>query len=60
MLKRMILSQMHETCVALKFNKEESKRIVEYTHETYFLHLRLYEYVLNNKTASEIKRINFT
>lgn len=30
-----------------------------YAKETYFKHLRLYEYVFNNKTASELKRITF-
>jgi len=33
---------------------------VAYAKETYFKHLRLYEYVFNNKTASELKRITFT
>jgi len=32
---------------------------VAYAKETYFKHLRLYEYVFNNKTASELKRITF-
>jgi len=53
------MTQLHEQNVAIKFNKEECKRILEYAHSTYFLHLRLYEYVLNNRTASEIKRITF-
>ena len=30
-----------------------------YAKESYFKHLRLYEYVFNNTTASEIKRLNF-
>ena len=34
-------------------------KIVAYAKETYFKHLRLYEYVFNNKTASELKRITF-
>ena len=44
---------------ALKFTKEEAKRILKYAQESYFKHLKLYEFVFNNKTASELKRINF-
>jgi len=40
-------------------NAQEAKKIVDYGQNSYFKHLRLYEYVFNNKTASEIKRINF-
>jgi len=43
----------------LKINTQEAKKIVDYGQNSYFKHLRLYEYVFNNKTASEIKRINF-
>jgi hypothetical protein len=43
----------------LKINAQDAKKIVDYGQNSYFKHLRLYEYVFNNKTASEIKRINF-
>lgn len=56
----MISDQLQEENEALKINKHEAVRIVKYAQETYFRHLRLYEFVFNNKTASEIKRINFT
>ena len=60
LLKRMITDQLLEENVALRINQREAERIVKYAQETYFRHLRLYEFVFNNKTASEIKRINFT
>ena len=50
---------MTNTNPALQFSTEESKRILAYANESYFKHLRLYEFVFNNKTASELKRINF-
>jgi hypothetical protein len=57
--KSMILQRLHEKNPILKLNKEEAKRILEYTQESYFKHLRLYEFVFNNKTPSELKKINF-
>jgi hypothetical protein len=55
----MIMQKLHEKNPAIKLNKEESKKIAAYGQESYFKHLRLYEFVFNNKTASEMKRINF-
>ena len=59
LFRSIILKYLHEKNPALKFTKEECLRIMAYAGESYFKHLRLYEYVFNNKTASEIKRINF-
>ena len=33
--------------------------MIEYAKESYFKHLRLYEFVFNNKSPNEVKRINF-
>ena len=38
-------------------NDEEIKKIFLYTKESYFNHFRLYNYVLNNKQLSEVKRV---
>ena len=59
LFRSIILKYLHEKNPALKFTKEECLRIMAYAGESYFKHLRLYKYVFNNKTASEIKRINF-
>lgn len=32
--------------------------MAKYVHETYFLHLRLYDFVLKNTKLSEVKRVN--
>lgn len=58
-LKNLITQQLVQENPALRINRQEAVRIVNYAHETYFRHLRLYEMVFNNKTASEIKRVNF-
>ena len=55
----MIMAKLHEKNPALKLNKEEAKKIAAYAQESYFKHLRLYEFVFNNKTASEMKNIKF-
>ena len=57
--RSMIMQRLHEKNPALKFNKEECKRIAAYGQESYFKHLRLYEFVFNNKTATELKKVNF-
>ena len=44
----------------LKLEKEIAKRILVYAQDSFFKHLRLYEFVFNNTTANEMKRINFT
>ena len=41
----------------MQLNHEEVKRIIDYTKDSYFKHLRMYDYVLNNKQLSEVKRI---
>ena len=43
----------------IRLSKEEAKRIIKYAQETYFRHMRLYEFVFNNNSENEMKRINF-
>ncbi len=38
-------------------SEEEIKKVFLYTKESYFNHFRLYNYVLNNKQLSEVKRV---
>jgi len=59
LFRTMLIAALHEESVALKFNTEECKRIIKYAQQSYFLHLRLYEFALNNTTASEMKRVTF-
>ena len=41
----------------LRFSIEEVRRVADYAKVSYFKHLRLYDYVLNNKQLCEVKRI---
>ena len=52
-----MIELLNEQEKILKFNPEELKRIADYAKGSYFKHLRLYDYVLNNKQLSEVKRI---
>ena len=59
LLKQLITKAVREKNPALVFALEEGKRIVTYASQTYFKHLRLYEFVFNNKAPSKLKRIVF-
>lgn len=41
-----------------KITIEVARRLTAYTHESYFRHLRLYDYVLKNTKLSEVKRVH--
>lgn len=43
------MEMINEVEPSLKFAVEEIKRIADYAKDSYFKHLRLYDYVLNNK-----------
>ena len=36
---------------------EQARRVTTYAHETFFRHLRLYDFVLKNTKLSEVKRV---
>ena len=54
------MKHVHMKNPAMQLNKHEAKRLIEYAQESYFKHLRLYEFVFNNQAPNEVKRINFT
>mmetsp|Transcript_63390 Transcript_63390/g.87565 ORF Transcript_63390/g.87565 Transcript_63390/m.87565 type:complete len:113 (+) Transcript_63390:533-871(+) len=41
----------------LAFNHEEVRRVLYYIQGTYFRHIRLYKFVLDSTTESEVKRV---
>ncbi|TNV84677.1 hypothetical protein FGO68_gene7054 [Halteria grandinella] len=57
LFKNLLFEQLNEEEPALKFTSEELRRIADYMKESYFKHLRLYDYVLNNKQLCEVKRL---
>ena len=60
LLKTLLMRYVFEKVPVLKLEKEIAKRILVYAQDSFFKHLRLYEFVFNNTTANEMKRINFT
>ncbi len=57
LFKHLSLELLNESDKVLSFTLEEVKRIADYAKTSYFKHLRLYDYVLNNKQLCEVKRI---
>ena len=41
-----------------RLSVEQAGRLAIYVHETFFRHLRLYDFVLKNTKLSEVKRVN--
>lgn len=52
------MATISEPCLALRLSGEEVRRIADYAKLSYFKHLRLYDYALNNKQLCEVKRIS--
>lgn len=59
LFRGLIMKHVHMKNPALNINKQEAKKLIEYAKTSYFKHLRLYEFVFNNKSPNEVKRINF-
>ena len=57
LFKLMMFSLLNEGEKVLRFNQEEVRRTIFYVKGSYFKHLRLYDFVFNNKQLSEVKRI---
>ena len=51
------MATISEPCLSLRFSGEEVRRIADYAKQSYFKHLRLYDYSLSNKQLFEVKRI---
>ena len=60
-LFRKLINRMveHELEIA-RISMEQARRLAIYLHETYFRHLRLYDFVFKNAKMSEVKRITLT
>lgn len=59
MLKTLLMKFVFEKVPVLKLTKETAKRVLLYCQDSYFKHMRLYEFIFNNTSANEMKRINF-
>lgn len=57
LFKDLVLDLFHEREPKLQISQEQARRLADYLKDSYFKHLRLYEYVLNNKQLCEVKRV---
>ena len=55
--KNLIFGAIEHPDLDTKITIEQAKRITAYAHDTYFRHLRLYDYVLKNTKYCEIKKV---
>jgi hypothetical protein len=56
--KQILFETIGEVEPLLRFTGEEVRRIADYARSSYFKHLRLYDFVFNNKTQlNEVKRL---
>ena len=56
--KNLIVGAIEHPDEGTRITIEQARRITSYTHESFFRHLRLYDYVLKNTKLSEVKRVN--
>lgn len=57
LFRRLIHGTTEHEFEAARINIEQARRIAMYMHQTYFRHLRLYDFVLKNTKLSEVKRV---
>ena len=58
LFRRLIHGTTEHEFEAARINIEQARRIAMYMHQTYFRHLRLYDFVLKNTKLSEVKRVH--
>ena len=56
LLTRMIEHDLERARISM----EQARRLAIYLHETYFKHLRLYDFVFKNAKLSEVKRVTIS
>ena len=54
---QMIMAAVDHPDFATKISLEQARRVTKYAHETFFRHLRLYDFVLKNTKLCEVKRV---
>ena len=57
LFKRLIQGTLEHEHEPARITVEQARRMAVYVHETYFRHLRLYDFVLKNTKLSEVKRV---
>jgi hypothetical protein len=54
---QMIMAAVDHPDFATRISLEQARRVTKYAHETFFRHLRLYDFVLKNTKLCEVKRV---
>ena len=57
MFRRILTGMIEHDLEGARITMEQARRVAIYAHETYFRHLRLYDFVLKNTKLSEVKRV---
>ena len=57
MFRRLLTGMIEHDVEDARITIEQARRVAIYAHETYFRHLRLYDFVLKNTKLSEVKRV---
>ena len=57
MFRRLLTGMIEHDHESARITMEQARRVAMYAHETYFRHLRLYDFVLKNTKLSEVKRV---
>ena len=55
--RRLLTGMIEHDLEDARITMEQARRVAIYAHETYFRHLRLYDFVLKNTKLSEVKRV---
>ena len=55
--KNLIMGAIDHPDADTRITVEQARRLTQYAHETFFRHLRLYDYVLKNTKLSEVKKV---
>ena len=60
LFRKLINHMVEHDLERARITTEQACRVAMYAHETYFRHLRLYDFVFTNAKMSEMKRINIS
>ena len=60
LFRKLINHMVEHDLERARITTEQACRVAMYAHETYFRHLRLYDFVFKNAKMSEMKRVNVT
>lgn len=60
LFRKLIARMVEHELERARITREQARRLAIYVHETYFRHLRLYDFVFKNAKLSEMKRVNIS